>query len=151
MFYLTFFPYLNVAIPRVGDKYHCKHCNKTVGKTTFYEHQALYGDEACGFSSDKEELELDLASDSESEGVISCFDDEDRQFFSEDDTSGDDGEVEPDQLSVKETENSEIHVHAQSQQKILVSLLHVNTFLISTTKFYEQKVCKLCIYPMAEN
>ena len=33
------------------------------------------------------ELELDMDSDSENEGALPCWDDEDRQFFSEGDSS----------------------------------------------------------------
>ena len=39
------------------------------------------------------ELELDMDSDSENEGALPCWDDEDRQFFSEGDSSGDDNDV----------------------------------------------------------
>ena len=64
------------VISRVGDKFYCQHCNKTVCKSTFYEHQTLYGDSACGYTSHSEELELDVDCDSENDGVIPCCDDE---------------------------------------------------------------------------
>ena len=90
-------------------------------KSTFYEHQTLYGDNACGFSSQNVELELDMDSDSENEGALPCWDDEDRQFFSEGDSSGDDNDVDDEMLS----EESSVEIHESSmqpEQQLLVSL-----------------------------
>lgn len=56
VYHLTFF----AVVSRIGDKYYCKHCNKTVSKTTFYEHRALYGAYLCELSSDKEDVESDM-------------------------------------------------------------------------------------------
>ena len=94
---------------------------RKVSKSTFYEHQTLYGDIACGFSSQNVELELDMDSDSENEGALPCWDDEDRQFFSEGDSSGDDNDVDDEMLS----EESSVEIHESSmqpEQQLLVSL-----------------------------
>ena len=56
---------------------------RKVSKSTFYEHQTLYGDIACGFSSQNVELELDMDSDSENEGALPCWDDEGSSFRKE--------------------------------------------------------------------
>lgn len=64
-----------------------------MSKSTFYEHQALYGNSACGLSSENVELELDVDSDLEHEDNIPCWDNEDRQFFSEGNSSDDNEEV----------------------------------------------------------
>lgn len=99
-----------MAIPKVGDKFYCQHCNETVSKSTFYEHRALYGDHACGYlDSEKEEPEQDLPYDSENEEFILCMDSEDRQFFSEGESSGDDDndEVAPMECSADETDRPE--------------------------------------------
>jgi len=63
-----------------------------VSKSTFYEHKALFTDTTCGFPCDNnEELELNVDCDSDCEScIIPTWDDEDRQFFSEDNTSDDD-------------------------------------------------------------
>lgn len=108
------------VISRVGDKFYCQHCNKTVSKSTFYEHQALYGDSACGYTSHSEELELDVDSDSENDGVIPLWDDEDRQFFSEDDDSGDDNG--DDDVLSEEALADENESDVQPGQQIQVSL-----------------------------
>ena len=95
-----------------------------MSKSTFYEHQTLYGDNACGFSSQNVELELDMDSDSENEGVLPCWDDEDRQFFSEGDSSGDDNDVDDEMLS----EESSVEIHESSmqpEQQLLVSLWNI--------------------------
>ena len=108
------------VISRVGDKFYRQHCNKTVSKSTFYEHQALYGDSASGYTSHSEELELDVDSDSENDNVIPCWDDEDRQFFSEDDDSGDnngDDEVLSEEALADENESD-----VQPGQQIQVTL-----------------------------
>ena len=93
---------------------------RKVSKSTFYEHQTLYGDIACGFSSQNVELELDMDSDSENEGAP-CWDDGDRQFFSEGDSSGGENDVDdemlPGESSVAKHESS-----MQSEQQLLVSL-----------------------------
>ena len=95
-----------------------------MSKSTFYEHQTLYGDNACGFSSQNVELELDMDSDSENEGALPCWDDEDRQFFSEGDSSGDDNDVDDETLS--EESSVEIHESAmQPEQQLLVSLWNI--------------------------
>ena len=52
-----------LVTPRIGDKFYCNHCKKTVRKSTFYERQILYGDNACGFSGQNVELKLDMDSD----------------------------------------------------------------------------------------
>ena len=52
-----------LVTPRIGDKFYCNHCKKTVSKSTFYERQILYGDNACGFSGQNVELKLDMDSD----------------------------------------------------------------------------------------
>ena len=54
-----------------------------MGKRTFYEHQTLYGDNACGFSSQNVELELDMDSDSENKGALPFWDDEGSSFQKE--------------------------------------------------------------------
>ena len=94
---------------------------REVSKSTFYENQTLYGDIACGFSSQNVELELDMDSDSENEGALPCWDDEDRQFFSEGDSSGGENDVDdemlPEESSVEKHESS-----MQSEQQLLVSL-----------------------------
>ena len=97
-----------MAIPKVGDKFYCQHCSETVSKSTFYEHQALYGDHACGYlDSEKEEPEQDLPSDSEKEGfILNYMDSEDRQFFSEGESSGDDDNEEV-ECSADETDRPE--------------------------------------------
>ena len=95
-----------------------------MSKSTFYEHQTLYGDNACGFSGQNVELELDMDSDSENEGALPCWDDEDRQFFSEGDSSGDDNDVEDEMLS----EESSVEIHESSmqpEQQLLVSLWNI--------------------------
>ena len=95
-----------------------------MSKSTFYEHQTLYGDNACGFSSQNVELELDMDSDSENEGALPCWDDEDRQFFSEGDSSGDDNDVDDEMLS--EESSVEIHeIFMQPEQQLLVSLWNI--------------------------
>ena len=95
-----------------------------MSKSTFYEHETLYGDNACGFSSQNVELELDMDSDSENEGALPCWDDEDRQFFSEGDSSGDDYDVDDEMLS----EESSVEIHESSmqpEQQLLVSLWNI--------------------------
>ena len=95
-----------------------------MSKSTFYEHQTLYGDNACGFSGQNVELELDMDSDSENEGALPCWDDEDRQFFSEGDSSGDDNDVDDEMLS----EESSVEIHEsfmQPEQQLLVSLWNI--------------------------
>lgn len=110
-----------LVTPRIGDKFYCNHCKKTVSKSTFYENQTLYGDIACGFSSQNVELELDMDSDSENEGALPCWDDEDRQFFSEGDSSG--GENDVDDEMLPEVSSVEKHESSmQSEQQLLVSL-----------------------------
>ena len=97
-----------------------------MSKSTFYEHQTLYGDNACGFSSQNVELELDMDSDSENEGVLPCWDDEDRQFFSEGDSSRDDNDVDDEMLS----EESSVEIHEsfmQPEQQLLVSLWNITS------------------------
>ena len=104
-----------------------------MGKSTFYEHKALYGDIVCGFPNDSnEELELNVDCDSDNEScIIASWDDEDRQFFSEDNTSDDndendgdndkdnmDGEMASEESSVAETESS-----PQPGHQDLVSLI----------------------------
>ena len=110
-----------LVTPRIGDKFYCNHCKNSVSKSTFYENQTLYGDIACGFSSQNVELELDMDSDSENEGALPCWDDEDRQFFSEGDSSGGENDVDdemlPEESSVEKHESS-----MQSEQQLLVSL-----------------------------
>ena len=110
-----------LVTPRIGDKFYCNHCKKTVIKSTFYEHQTLYGDIACGFSSQNVELVLDMDSDSENEGALPCWDDGERQFFSEGDSSGGENDVDdemlPEESSVEKHESS-----MQSEQQLLVSL-----------------------------
>lgn len=109
------------VISRIGDKFYCQHCNKTVSKSTFYEHQALYGDSASGYTSHSEELELDVDSDSENDKyVIPCWDDEDRQFFSEDDDSGDDNG--DDEVLSEEALADENESDVQPGQQIQVTL-----------------------------
>ena len=89
--------------------------------STFYKHQTLYGDIACGFSGQNLELKLDMNSDSKNEGALLCWDDEDRQFFSEGDSSGDDNDVDDEMLP--EESSVEIHESAmQPEQQLLVSL-----------------------------
>ena len=110
-----------LVTPRIGDKFYCNHCKKTVSKSTFYEHQTLYGDIACGFSGQNVELELDMDSDSEIEGALPYWDDEDRHFFSEGDSSGDDNDVDDEMLP----EESSVEIHESSmqpEQQLLVSL-----------------------------
>ena len=95
-----------------------------MSKSTFYEHQILYGDNAYGFSSQNVELELDMDSDSENEGALPCWDDEDRQFFSEGDSSGDDNDVDDEMLP----EESSVEIHESSmqpEQQLLVSLWNI--------------------------
>ena len=95
-----------------------------MSKSTFYEHQTLYGDNACGFSSQNVELELDMDSDSENEGDLPCWDDEDRQFFSEGNSSVDDNDVD-DEMS---SEESSVEIHEsfmQPEQQLLVSLWNI--------------------------
>ena len=82
LIYLTFILCCLVT-PRIGDKFYCNHCKKSVGKSTFYEHQTLYGDNACGFSNQNVELELDMDSHSENEGALPCWDDEGSSFQKE--------------------------------------------------------------------
>ena len=97
-----------------------------MSKSTFYEHQTLYGDNACGFSSQNVELELDMDSDSENEGALPCWDDEDRQFFSEGDSSRDDNDVDDEMLS----EESSVEIHEsfmQPEQQLLVSLWNITS------------------------
>ena len=97
-----------------------------MSKSTFYEHQILYGDNACGFSSQNVELELDMDSDSENEGALPCWDDEDRQFFSEGDSSRDDNDVDDEMLS----EESSVEIHEsfiQPEQQLLVSLWNITS------------------------
>ena len=97
-----------------------------MSKSTFYEHQTLYGDNACGFSSQNVELELDMDSDSENEGALPCWDDEDRQFFSEGDSSRDDNDVDDEMLS----EESSLEIHEsfmQPEQQLLVSLWNITS------------------------
>ena len=105
-FYLLYLIILKFpVISRVGDRFYCQHCNKTVSKSTFYEHQALYGDSPSEYTSHCEGFELDA----ENDGVIPCWDDEDRLFFSEDDDSGDDNgedEVVSEEPSAYENESS---------------------------------------------
>ena len=70
------------------------------------------------------ELELDMDSDSENEGALPCWDDEDRQFFSEGDSSGDDYDVDDEMLS----EESSVEIHESSmqpEQQLLVSLWNI--------------------------
>lgn len=62
-----------------------------------------------------------MDSDSENEGTIPCWDDEDRQFFSEGDSSGDDNDVDDELLP----EESPVETHEsfmQPEQQLLVSL-----------------------------
>lgn len=108
------------VISRVGKKIHCQHCNKTVSKSLFYEHQTLHGDTASV------ELELDLHCDSETDAVSPCWDDEDRQFFSEvDDSSDDNGddEVVSEVASVDENESN-----AQLREQIQISFKCLSYF-----------------------
>ena len=110
-----------LVTPRIGDKFYCNHCKKTVSKSTFYECQTLYGDNACWFSRQNVELKLDMDSDSKHEGALPCWDDEDRQFFSEGDSSGDDNDVDDEMLP----EESSVEIHESSmqlEQQLLVSL-----------------------------
>lgn len=93
---------MSSVITRVGDKFYCKHCNKAVSKSTFYEHQALYGNSACGLSSENVELELDVDSDLEHEDNIPYRDNEDRQFLSEGNSSDDNEEVD-DEIPLEES------------------------------------------------
>ena len=117
------------VISRVGEKFYCQHCNKTVSKSTFYAHQALYGDTASA------ELELDPDCDSENDAVTPCWDDEDRQFFSEvDDSSDDNGndEVVSEVAAADENESS-----AQPEQQIQVifkCLSHFNNIIRALRK-----------------
>ena len=99
---------------------------RKVSKSTFYENQTLYGDIACGFSSQNVELELDMDSDSENEGALPCWDDEDRQFFSEGDSSRNDNDVDDEMLS----EESSVEIHEsfmQPEQQLLVSLWNITS------------------------
>ena len=108
VFHLTFF----TVVSRIGDKYYCKHCNKTVSKTTFYEHRALYGAYLCELSSDKEDVESDMEN-YEHEQVIPDLEHEDRLFFSEAETT-DDESVAPEELPyMKDNGNSEVSVNLQ--------------------------------------
>ena len=87
-------------------------------------HQTLYGDNACGFSSQNVELELDMDSDSENEGALPCWDDEDMQFFPEGDSSGDVNDVDDEMLS----EKSSVEIHESSmqpEQQLLVGLWNI--------------------------
>lgn len=79
-----------------------------MSKSTFYEHKALYCDTTCGFPNDNnEELELNVDCDSDNEScIIPSWDDEDRQFFSEDNTSDNDDGNNGD--SDKDNENDEM-------------------------------------------
>ena len=52
-----------LVTPRIGGKFYCNHCKKTVSKSNFYERQILYGDNACGFSGQNVEPKLDMDSD----------------------------------------------------------------------------------------
>ena len=70
------------------------------------------------------ELELDMDSDSENEGDLPCWDDEDRQFFSEGNSSADDNDVD-DEMS---SEESSVEIHEsfmQPEQQLLVSLWNI--------------------------
>lgn len=107
------------VISRVGDKFYCQHCNKTVSKSTFYEHQALYGESACGYISQCEGLELEVDCDSENDEVVPCWDDEDRQFFSEDDDSNDDNDC--DEVVLEEVSADENESTVQPGEQIQVS------------------------------
>ena len=67
------------------------------------------------------ELKLDMDSDSKHEGALPCWDDEDRQFFSEGDSSGDDNDVDDEMLP----EESSVEIHESSmqpEQQLLVNL-----------------------------
>lgn len=110
------------VIPRIGDRFYCNHCKETVSKSTFYEHQTLYGDSACGFSGENVEVELDEDSDSENEGTIPCWDDEDRQFFSEGDSSDDDDKDVDDEMAPVKSLVEGHESSMQSGQQVLVSL-----------------------------
>lgn len=108
VYHLTFF----TVVSRIGDKYYCKHCNKTVSKSTFYEHRALYGAYLCELSSDKEDVESDMEN-YEHEQVIPDLEYEDRLFFSEAETT-DDENVAPEELPyIKDNGNSEVSVNLQ--------------------------------------
>ena len=110
-----------LVTPRIGHKLYCNHCKETVSKSTFYEHQTLYGDNACGFSSQNVQLELNMDSDSENGGAFPCWDDEDRHFFSEGDSSGDENDVYDEMLP----EESLVEIHESSmqpEQQLLVTL-----------------------------
>ena len=58
--------------------------------------------------------------DSENDGVIPCWDDEDRQFFSEDNDSGDDNG--DDEVLSEEASADENESNVQAEQQIQVSL-----------------------------
>ena len=107
------------VISRVGDKFYCQHCNKTVSKSTFYEHHALYGESVCGYISQSEGLELEVDCDSENDEVVPCWDDEDRQFFSEDDDSNDDNDC--DEVVLEEVSAEENESTVQPGEQIQVS------------------------------
>ena len=114
--------------PRIGHKLYCNHCKKTVSKSTFYEHQTLCGDNSCGFSSQNVELELNMDSDSENGGVLPCWDDEDRQLFSEGDSSGDENDVYDEMLP----EESSVEIHESSMQPEQQLLLVYRILLVHT-------------------
>lgn len=127
------------VISRVGKKIYCQHCNKTVSKSPFYEHQTLYGDTASV------ELELDLHCDSETDAVTPCWDDEDRQFFSEvDDSSDDNGddEVVSEVASVDENESN-----AQLRQQIQVSFKCLSYFKVEPYSSYQSHMPFIDFFP----
>ena len=69
-------------------------------------------------------LKLDMDSNSKNEGALPCWDDEDRQFFSEGDSSGDDNDVDDEMLP----EESSVEIHESSmqpEQQLLVSLWNI--------------------------
>lgn len=114
------------VISRVGEKFYCQHCNKTVSKSTFYEDQALYGDSASV------ELELDLDCDSENDAATPCWD-EDRQFFSEVDDSSDDDNGDDEVVSeVASADENESNV--QPRQQIQVSFNCLSYFKVELKK-----------------
>ncbi len=92
-----------------------------MSKSTFYEHQTLYGDSACEFSNGNEEIELDVHSDSENEGIAPCWDDEDRQFFSEEDNSSGDDEDGDSRMVPEESSLEGQDSPTQPGQQLLVS------------------------------
>ena len=39
-----------------GKIYYCEHCSKTVSKSTYYDHLAMYGSNSCSTTKDHQEL-----------------------------------------------------------------------------------------------